>query len=304
MILLTDDEILKLAKPGGLVAAMAEGLRDAPTAPRRLHYALPGDDEAKLLVMPAWHGRERIGLKLAGVMPGNAALGLPTVEGAYLLLDGQTASPLALLGAAALTMVRTAAVSALAAGLLMRRNARSLLIVGTGALSPHLARFHSAMHDFERVMIWGRSFEKAERIAKRLHAIAAKVDAVEDLDAATAEASVISCATSSKTPLIKSVLVKDGTHLDLVGSFSAAMREIEPALARRSYVVVDTPTALTESGDLQEYSASGGTAPTLIDLIRGQAPGRQSDDQITLFKSVGTASADLIAANHLVESRT
>lgn len=303
MIVLNNDEIFAISKPAELIGALSQAFAEPFESPDRMHCDLPGDGEAKLLVMPAWQDRSAIGVKVATVMPENARLGLPTIDGIYVLMNGQTGSPAAILEARALTALRTAAISALASSHMSRRDASTLLIVGTGALAPHLARAHAAVRKFGKVLVWGRNHQKAAAVAGGLGDLDCPILAVEDLAASVAEADVVSCATLSSEPLIQAEWVKPGTHLDLVGSFTPQMREADPALFRGARLAIDTATALKESGDLIEPARRGWISEPvtlLADLVRRTAAGRQGADERTVFKSVGTGLSDIAAARYFL----
>lgn len=294
--------IYAAAEPAAMVEALRRAFLDDARVPDRLHYPLGSDGDA-LLIMPAWRTGGAIGVKVVSVIPGNAALGRPTVDGAYLLLDGRTGASRALFDAAALTQVRTAAVSALACSLMARPDARHLLMVGTGALAPHLIRAHLAVRPIEKVTIWGRSQAKMMALADRLGELPHPVEGSDDLAASISQADIVSCATLSETPLVLGRDVRPGTHIDLVGSFKPTMREADAALVGRARVVVDSWTALVESGDLMDVSAGGlaggGPIRSLQDIVNAPTDARQSRDEITLFKSVGSALSDLAVAQLL-----
>lgn len=283
-----------------LAAAFAEGLR----APVRHHHEVPrpGAEPGTLLIMPAWRPGGQTGVKLVHVCPGNEARGLPVVQGIYVLFDGSTGTPLAVLDGTELTLRRTAAASALAARYLARSDAATHLMMGAGALAPHLIRAHASVRPIRRVLLWNRSRPRAEALAAQLAGEAFTVTVVEDRIAALAEADIISCATLARTPLVEGAHVRPGTHVDLVGAFRPDMRESDDALMRRARVFVDTREgALAEAGDILQAMASGAlTADAILgdlyDLCSGRIMGRQEASDITVFKSVGTAIEDLVAA--------
>ena len=289
-----------------LVRALAEAFVAGDTeVPLRHAHGLGAGDT--LLLMPAWSATA-LGLKQVTVMPGAAARGLPTVQATYLLSDRASGAPLALLDGEALTLRRTAAASALAAQHMARDDASSLLIVGTGRLAPWLARAHIALRpSLARVMVWGRRSAGAQALVAQLQGegIAAIVHA--DLTAAVSQADIISCATTATAPVVLGEWLRPGTHLDLVGAFRPDMREVDDAaVARCARIVVDTRAgAVAEAGDLVQTLARGVITPDriqgeLADLLRGHCSGRDGRDDITLFKSVGTALEDLAAAQLVV----
>ncbi|MBS0377495.1 MAG: ornithine cyclodeaminase family protein [Proteobacteria bacterium] len=303
MITLDDAQMMRMVEQPGLLAALASAFRGASTTPPRLHYPLPGEGGAQLLVMPSWSEREAIGVKVITVMPANASRGLPTVDGSYVLLDGQAGSPLAAFSARSLTALRTAGVCALATSVMSRRDAKVLLMIGTGNLVPFLIAAYRAVRSFERVLVWGRTAEKASALAEKLSRDGLQVEAAADLGAALRDADVISCATLANEPLVSGALVRPGTHVDLVGSYTPKMREGDTDLFRRARVVVDTATAFDESGDVMVPLQEGAITrevPDLSALLSTPSLGRTSDQDVTVFKSVGTGLADLATARYLL----
>ncbi|MHA1601300.1 MAG: ornithine cyclodeaminase family protein [Alphaproteobacteria bacterium] len=293
-----------------LVESLREAFRRDITVPVRHHHSIEGDgegDPATLLLMPAWQSGHHIGIKMVTVFPENSAHGLPAVMGAYLLLDGRTGSPLALMDGPALTARRTAAASALASTYLSRPDSECLLMVGTGTLAPHLIAAHAAVRPLKNVLVWGRTEAKAVTLAKRLDCPELRVEATSDLKAAASRAHIISCATLSTRPLIAGEWLRPGQHLDLVGGFRPDMRETDDTAIRRAQVFVDTRAgAGIEAGDIVQPIKSGVLDPAdiaadLFELTRGERAGRRFHDQITLFKSTGTAVEDLAAAELVIE---
>lgn len=303
-------DIHRLLDFPSLVGALRELFRNGCTVPMRHHHAIDGAaaGTGTLLLMPAWQSGRHIGVKIVSVFPGNAARGLPSVHGSYILLDGATGVPLALLDGTALTLRRTAAASALAADYLARKDSSVHLVVGTGALAPHLAAAYAAMRPIRETRIWGRNPAKAVSLAERLRGQGLPASAIDDLAAAAATADIVSCATLAREPLIRGEWLKPGAHVDLVGGYTPEMREADDETVRRASVYIDTDGALHEAGDIVQPLRSGlltreTIAGDLFGLTRGACPGRRDDDQITLFKSVGTALEDLAAAELVVTRR-
>jgi ornithine cyclodeaminase len=290
-----------------LRAAFAEA--DQAQVPRRHAHLLPGD--ATLLLMPAWRAQRQLGIKLVTVTPSNRERDLPTVHALYVLSDTDTGAPLAIIDGEVLTLRRTAAVSALASRFLSRADSRSLLLVGTGRLAPEMVVAHCHARDIERVMLWGRSERKAQETIERIKQAGlpdhVSIDTELVLAAACAGADIICCATTSTEPLLRAEWVKPGTHIDLVGGFRPNMREADDTLMSMTALFVDTlEGALAEAGDLVQPIQAGLLQATdiradLSALARASHPGRQSPEQITLFKSVGSALADLAAAGLVQE---
>ncbi|WP_332776038.1 ornithine cyclodeaminase family protein [Polaromonas sp.] len=281
------------------------------STPTRAHHhmeGMGGTSTPVLLSMPAWSPRLGVGVKLVTVYPDNASLNLPSIHGLYVLMDGASGRPQAVLDAGELTARRTAAASALASRFLSRPDSATLLMVGTGRLSQYLPLAHAQVRPIKRVLVWGRSPAKAQESAQALQAQGVNAVPVTGLQEACAEADIISCATLSKTSLLHGDWLRPGTHVDLVGAFTPQMREADDEVFKRAASVwCDTTAgALAEAGDLIQSLASGALEPERIkgDLLRlcqaGQ-PVPRHDADITVFKSVGAALEDLAAARLCLE---
>jgi ornithine cyclodeaminase len=304
MRLMNASEVEATLETEALVEQLRQTFRAGASVPQRHHHAVPvpGAADATLLIMPAWQEGRYMGVKIVTVFPGNAEKSLPSVMGAYALLSARTGEPLCMIDGRMLTLRRTACASALAAKYLARPDASRLLMVGTGALAPHLILAHAQVRPIREVLVWGRSPAKAERLARNLTGRRIKVQATTDLEGAVGGADIISCATLSKEPLVRGEWLKEGQHIDLVGGFTPEMREADDAAIDRARVFVDTyPGALKEAGDIVQPIRSGviaekSIAGDLAELTQGRVAGRRFHNQITLFKSVGTAIEDLAAA--------
>jgi ornithine cyclodeaminase len=288
-----------------LVDALAEAFRADVVTPPRHHHTIARDGaDATLLLMPAWTGAVLggfLGVKIVSVFPDNGGKGLPSVLGTYLLMDGETGRPVAALDGTRLTLWRTAAASALAARHLARADATRMVMVGAGALAPFLIRAHASQRSIASVKLWNHNAERARQVAAELGSQGLPVEATENLEESVREADLVSCATLSTAPLVHGAWLDPGAHLDLVGAFNLAMREADDAALQRASVYIDTPAARTEGGDVALALASGAIAVDdvkgdLFALCRGEAPGRVRADEITAFKSIGTAIEDLAAA--------
>ena len=292
-----------------LIAALRAAFAADWTVPVRHHHGIqiPGEPEQTLLLMPAWEGGKSVGVKLVTITPGNGARSLPAVQGIYLLLDGATGIPKVLMEGTTLTVRRTAAASALAAGFCARKDAAVHLMVGAGALARPLIEAHRAVRPIKKTLLWARKPDQAEAKAADLAKAGIAVEVARDLEAAVRQADIISCATLSSEPLVRGAWLKPGAHLDLVGAYTPELRESDDDAVKRATLFCDTRGgALKEGGDLVQPLKSGvikesSLAADLVDLCKGKHPGRTREDEITLFKSVGTAIEDLAAAKLMLE---
>ncbi len=318
MLTISADGVDRSLTFAGLVETLRVAFRDGAVQPVRHHHTIERPDGAAstLLLMPAWNDFEKagtsdggyIGVKIVTVSPDNNQIGKPAVMGLYLLVDGKTGEPRALIDGQRITQWRTACASALAASYLAREDASRLLVVGAGALCPFLAQAHSAVRPIDEIRIWNRTSQNAAKAAASLREAGLNASVAENLDEAIAWADIVSCATISTEPLVKGELLTPGTHLDLVGAFTPTMRESDDEAIRRARVFVDTRAGATkEAGDIVQAVASGaltheGIVADLFELTRGEKRGRQGADEITLFKSVGAALEDLAAGIAVYEA--
>lgn len=287
-----------------LVAALREGFVQGCESPARHHhdFSIPGEDDGTLLLMPAWTAGEHLGVKQVLVIPGNGGRGLSAVAASYQLSSAKTGEVLALIEGGVLTNRRTAAASALASSYLSRSDSQHLLMVGTGGLARDLIPAHAAIRPIQQVSIWGRNSEHSAKLADEIIGSGLSAQVVNDLQSAASEADIISCATLAEQPLIQGDWLREGTHIDLVGAFKPSMRESDDRLMQRADIYVDTRSgALIEAGDIIQPLQAGLISESdiradLFELCWGTHPGRDSDRQITVFKSVGTALEDLAAA--------
>jgi ornithine cyclodeaminase len=282
-----------------LVEALRTMFREGATTPVRHHHET--SPQSMILMMPCWNAKW-VGLKTVMFNSANAARGLSTIQASYLLIDHDTGAAAAMMDGTELTRRRTAAASALAASCLAREDASVLTILGAGALAPHFARAHAAVRPIRKINIWNRSPERATEVAKLLTAEGLNAARATDLAAAVKEADIVSCVTTSTKPLVLGAWLKPGAHLDLAGAFKPSMRETDGEAVAKATVYVDTRDgALAEAGDLIQARDEGrfdfaDVHGDLFDLCRQTLPGRKNADEITLFKSCGTALEDLAAA--------
>lgn len=300
----TADDVQRLSPYHDIVDALAEAYASDLIAPQRHHHTISNIDgtDATLLLMPAWRAGGAIGIKIVTICPDNAEQSMPSVDGIYFWQDAKTGKALASFDGAALTARRTAGASALATRYLARKDAHTHLVVGTGALASQMIRAHATQRPLKKTFVWGRSKAKAEAIANAAQEVGVVVAVADDLESAARHADIISCATLSAEPLILGRWLKPGTHIDLVGAFKPEMRESDDELVKRATIFCDSKeTAPNECGDLALPLQQGVIPPDAIvgdlrDLAAGTHPGRISDDEITLYKSVGGAIQDYATA--------
>ncbi len=265
------------------------------TMPQR--SSLPATGGA-YLVMPCSAPGVGLGTKLVTVHAGNASRGLPTIHSSYVLQNDATGELEAVIEARAMTERRTAAVSALAARYLMHSDARVLGIVGAGPQARAQLEAHISAHRFERVLIWNRSVEAAQKLAQEFNA-----NTAPNLETLVRESDLISSATRATDGMIRGEWLQPGTHLDLVGAFTPDMSEADTNAINISSVTVDKLEAVQNgAGELIQAAFHGWNwnVTELSSLVTGSNPSRISSDQITLFKSVGLAVEDLFAARAIV----
>lgn len=297
----------KLLPMATCIAAMQDAMcavsSDRVSNPPRVFTSI-NQSGGKLGLMPgASEGIPVYGTKVLSLQPGNEQRGLPLIQGAILLFDQDSGRPVALLDGISITAIRTAAASGLATKLLARRNASSHGIIGTGVQ----ARYHaeailSARPSISRTFIWGRDKSKAEGLAAEL----SDRFAGQFLAAATLEdavrCDVVSTVTASAMPLLEGRWLLAGAHVNLVGSHEPNKREADTQTVALSAVYVDhLQGAMTEAGDLLIPISQGQFSESDIvgeigALALGQIAGRSTDDDITLYKSLGLFAQDLYAA--------
>jgi ornithine cyclodeaminase len=287
-----------------MIARLDAAYRTGVVAPERVHHRIEsvGEADKTLIMMPAWQPGESIGVKLVNVVPGNRERGLPSIAAIYVLFDGRTGQPAAILDGAELTARRTAAVAALAAKYLARENARTHLIVGAGAIAPHLVHAHRQVRPITTTLVWARRAEEAERLATEARETTPGVEAVTDLADAVRRADIVSCATLASEPILAGTWLAPGVHVDLMGSYLPHMREADDDAVRNATIYVDAlHGALHDSGELSIPLASGALRHEdirgdLASLCRKGSLARTSDIEKTLFKSVGNAQSDYAVA--------
>ena len=300
-------DVRRLLSYGDCVEVVESAMRSVSAGgtvmPLRQIMRLPEGNGA-LGTMPGYlDDPECFGIKLLSLFPGNPAAGLSSHLGLYMLCEAAHGRPVALLEASALTAIRTAAASVVATRALARVDSSVLAIIGTGEEAhSHVEAFH-AVRPFQRVVLWGRSAEAAGRLADRARSLGIDdVRIVRDVPQALAEADVVCTVTASPNPLLNGADVRPGTHLCLVGASIPSTREVDDACVAMSRFYVDyRASAMAQAGELLHAISAGVVTESHVvgeigEVLAGTRPGRRSDAEVTVYKSLGVAAQDLAAA--------
>ncbi|WP_448592260.1 ornithine cyclodeaminase family protein [Thermoflexus hugenholtzii] len=275
--------------------------------PQRLSISIP-EQEGITLVMPGYVPPDALGLKVVSVFPRNPARGLPTLSALVVMLDPETGAPAALLDGAFLTAWRTGAASGLATDLLARPDAESLALIGAGAQARTQLLAVAAVRSLRRVRVYSRTPARAQALIEEMRGregIPEDIAVAPTPEAAVAEADIVCTATNSSVPVFDGQALRPGTHINAIGSFTLEMRELDEETFRRAArVVVDSrAAALAEAGEVVWAIRQGilreADLVELGEIAAGRRPGRERPEEITLFKSVGLAVQDLVAAQRV-----
>jgi ornithine cyclodeaminase/alanine dehydrogenase-like protein (mu-crystallin family) len=302
--IIDEHDVRRLLPMGECIEVMAEAL--ASLARGEVHNPLrfvvrPPDAPSLMGLMPAYRGGATPlwGLKTVVIAPGNAARNMDLHQGFVALFDGETGETRALLNAGGITAVRTAAVSAVATRLLARDDARTLAILGAGIQGKANLEAMRAVRNFDRVVAWSRTPGRA----------GAELDGVEEVatvEEALRDADVVVTATSAAEPIVQRSWLKEGAHVNAVGSSIPTTRELDTETMRDAALFVDRrESTLNEAGDFLFPQREGAIGPDHIraeigELLIGSAEGRRSRGELTVFKSLGLAVEDLAAAEHVL----
>ena len=260
----------------------------------------PPDADGFMGLMPAHRGGETaaFGLKVVCIFPGNPARGLDAHQGAVVLFDGATGEVRAIVNASAITAIRTAAVSAVATRALAREGARNLAILGAGVQAKSHLEALQALHDWEQIVVWSRTRAHAEQLGVEV------ADTAED---ALRDADVVCTTTTSREPIVRREWLKDGAHVNAVGSSIPTTRELDTGTMAAAALFVDRrESTLNEAGDYLFPAGEGAIGPEHIraelgEVLAGSAEGRRAPDELTVFKSLGLAVEDLACAQFLLQ---
>jgi ornithine cyclodeaminase/alanine dehydrogenase-like protein (mu-crystallin family) len=298
--LLPMDECIEL-----MASVLADLARGAVWQPLRF-VVRPPDEPSLMGLMPAHRSTPAAsyGLKAVCIFPGNAARGLDAHQGGVLLFDGETGALRALVDASAVTAIRTAAVSAVATRALAREDARELAILGSGVQARSHLEAMAAARPFERARVWSRTAEHAAAFVAEAKA-SFPVDAVESAEEAVRGADVVVTATSSPEPIVRRDWLAPGAHVNAVGSSIPTARELDADTIAAAALFADARESMVnEGGDYLFAVREANIGPEHIraelgEVLTGSGEGRQADDELTVFKSLGLAAEDLAAAEHV-----
>ena len=307
MLVVNRQDVERALSMPAAIAAMRDVLvaldRGHAVQPLRSSFELPGTTD-RCYLMPAYAGTPAtLGVKVLTAVHANAGTRFDVHQGAVLLF-GKHGELLALIDATSITATRTAAVSAVATDVLARPDATRLAILGAGAQAQSHLEAMACIRPIARVSVWSREREHAERFA---HAARARLDVVVDVcetvRSAVADADIICATTAAHSPILDAGMVRQGAHINAVGSGSASHRELTSAVVRDAGVYVDRlESALSEAGDIVLAIADGAISEQHIRgevgaVLTGRIHGRRSAEEITLFKSVGLGAEDVAAAS-------
>ena len=265
--------------------------------------------QGQALFMPGYVAEsDALGLKVVSVYPGNPGKGIPGVPSTMILLNSATGQVNALMDGTSLTQLRTAAMAGVATDLLARSDAKKFVLIGTGGQAQSQLEAVLSVRSIDEVQIYSRDPDHAKAFVERLPDYpGVRIQTVQSLDEAIAGADIVTTVTTALEPVFDGALIKPGTHINGMGSYTPQMSEIpELVLQRASKLYVDTMDAFTESGDFQKPLLNGTFDQTKLTgelgcLIAGEIHGRESDDEITFFESTGNASLDLVTAQKIYD---
>lgn len=279
--------------------------------PQRMHVGIPEYD-GDALFMPSYSpALRRMGMKVITLHAGNRERGLPYIQALVMLLDAETGTPLAIMNGPALTAIRTGAATGLATELLARSDASCVAVFGAGVQARSQLEAVCAVRPVRHVRVFDPDTERAADCAAQMSELLdVKIVPASSPSSALANADIVCTATTSSIPVFEDSEIGPGVHLNAIGSYKKYVREIPAETVVRARVVVDqTDAAWEEAGDLIMARDEGMIThehvhAELGQIIAGELPGRESDDQVTLFKSVGLASQDLAAADAVFDQGT
>lgn len=268
-----------------------------------------GPADGTLLSRSAYIKGLGYGVKSTTVFSGNSKAGLPSVQGAMLVFEPTHGELSAIIESRLVTEYKTASDSVLGASILSSPDSRNYLIIGAGTVARSLIKSYGAFfRGLEKITIWARKTEQAQRLASEFNNSALNVTYAEDLPVAAGDADIISTATLAHEPVLKYEWLKPGTHVDLIGAYKADMREADDELISKGKLFVDSRcTTIDHIGELMIPISNGIITRDVVqadfyDLIKHNYRGRVSDSEITVFKNGGGAHMDLMMASYITQT--
>jgi 1-pyrroline-2-carboxylate reductase [NAD(P)H] len=304
MKIISAEEVHDALSYPAMIDALQEGFSSQFNMPPRQVFLLDDKDDNHdaFALLPSWND-SLIAVKAFPYFPDNADP-YKSLYSKILIFDRAHGEPLALVDGTSVTFFRTAGISGLATRFLAREDSETLLLLGTGNLATYIIRANVSVRPIKKVLIWGRTRAKAEAVAEKMNGQLDGVacSAVSDLEAACGEADIIVSATGSHEPLVLGDWVQPGTHTDFIGNHHATKRECDTALVVKSKVYADSyVNCFKEAGEVLVPISEGvfskdDVVGELTEMCAGAVPLRESEDEITLFKSIGMAYSDLVGA--------
>lgn len=316
MLLLTKNDIMKAFTMKEAIEADKEASRmyseGTTVVPLRLNIDIPKFEGQTLFMTGYAKELDITGVKIVSVFPKNIDKGIPSVPAQMLLVDGKTGQVLCIMDGTYLTQLRTGAISGAATDILANKNVKIMALCGTGGQAPAQLEAVLAVRNIELVKVYDINKERSEAFALQmqieLNKYGARIIAADSIEDALENADIITTVTTTKTPVILGSLVKEGCHINGIGSYTPDMQELDLDLIKKcDKLYVDTRNgALSESGDLIIPINKGIISENDVDgelgeVILGTVQGRESEDEITIFKSVGSAILDVVVAYKIYE---
>lgn len=304
MKIISPEDVHRALKYPDFIENLKEAYGRSFTMPPRNVFLLDeeGSSNNAFALLPSWNDSV-IGVKSFTYFPGNEAP-YKSLYSKILLFDRKHGEPLALVDGTTCTFYRTAGVSALASQFLSREDSETMLLLGAGNLAPYMIRAHSSVRPLKKILLFNKTPSKAEKLASEMSSELPGIEftVAKDISSGCGEADIIISATSSHDILVYGDWVKEGTHTDFIGNHHADKRECDTALVVKSSVYVDTyVNCFKEAGEIlipieEGVFSKESVVGELAELCANTVPKRQSESEITLFKCVGSALSDLVAA--------
>ncbi|MDN4493166.1 ornithine cyclodeaminase family protein [Ureibacillus aquaedulcis] len=309
MIILNEQEIKSFYKVEDAIRDIRQTLnakvQDKVLSPHRTVLKFPHKNSTSIYMPSADLENNIAAVKVVSIFPSNPEKGLPTTQGIIILTSTENGEHLSMMNASYLTRLRTGAMTAIATDYLSRKEAEVLTVVGTGAMAFEQALGVLAVRNIKQIILFNRTANRADLFAQRLKdmGVDASIHIVDEVNEGVSKADIICCATNSTKPVFDGAFLKPGTHVNGVGSYLPHMHELDRTtiITASKIVVDDLHGAMEEAGELMEASKEGiwsfhQVYGELQDLVSGQVQGRENEEEITFFKSVGASYYDLAVA--------